>query len=58
MPGSITVRIFAQLGIHLTGSSKADDTTGLCLVLVTPDGERTMKTCLGGIGASVSRRRR
>lgn len=38
---------FAQLGIHLTGSSKADDTTGLCLVLVTPDGERTMKTCLG-----------
>ena len=38
---------FAQLGIHLTGTDKPDDTTGLCLVLVTPDGERTMKTCLG-----------
>lgn len=38
---------FAQLGIHLTGAGKPDDTTGLCLVLVTPDGERTMKTCLG-----------
>ena len=38
---------FAQFGIHLTGTDKPDDTTGLCLVLVTPDGERTMKTCLG-----------
>ena len=38
---------FAQLGIRLTGAAKPDDTTGLCLVLVTPDGERTMKTCLG-----------
>ena len=38
---------FSQLGIHLTGTGKPHDTTGLCLVLVTPDGERTMKTCLG-----------
>ena len=38
---------FADLGIRLTGTGKPDDPTGLCLVLVTPDGERTMKTCLG-----------
>ena len=38
---------FADLGIRLTGAGKPDDPTGLCLVLVTPDGERTMKTCLG-----------
>ena len=38
---------FADLGIHLTGAGKPDDPTGLCLVLVTPDGERTMKTSLG-----------
>ena len=38
---------FADLGIRLTGTGKPDDLTGLCLVLVTPDGERTMKTCLG-----------
>lgn len=38
---------FATLGIHLTGGLKATLQTGLCLVLVTPDGERTMKTYLG-----------
>jgi sugar/nucleoside kinase (ribokinase family) len=38
---------FTQLGIHLTGRSKPQEQTGLCLILVTPDGERTMKTCLG-----------
>ena len=38
---------FADLGIRLTGAGKPDEPTGLCLVLVTPDGERTMKTCLG-----------
>lgn len=37
----------AALGIHLTGALKAVEPTGLCLVLVTPDGERTMKTYLG-----------
>jgi sugar/nucleoside kinase (ribokinase family) len=38
---------FAQLGIHLTGNLKPSVHTGLCLILVTPDGERTMKTYLG-----------
>lgn len=38
---------FAGLGIHLTGRPKLQAQTGLCLVLVTPDGERTMKTYLG-----------
>ena len=38
---------FARLGIHLTGTPKPQEHTGLCLVLVTPDGERTMKTYLG-----------
>jgi len=38
---------FARLGIHLTGTLKPQAQTGLCLVLVTPDGERTMKTYLG-----------
>jgi sugar/nucleoside kinase (ribokinase family) len=38
---------FNKLGIHLTGKPKSSDQTGLCLILVTPDGERTMKTCLG-----------
>ncbi len=38
---------FNKLGIHLTGVPKASGQTGLCLILVTPDGERTMKTYLG-----------
>lgn len=38
---------FARLGIRLTGTGKPGGTTGLCLVLVTPDGERTMRTSLG-----------
>ncbi|HEY7489892.1 MAG TPA: adenosine kinase [Candidatus Tectomicrobia bacterium] len=38
---------FARLGIRLTGTPKPALQTGLCLVLVTPDGERTLKTYLG-----------
>ena len=38
---------FAALGIRLTATLKPVEPTGLCLVLVTPDGERTMKTYLG-----------
>ena len=38
---------FASLGIHLTGRLKPGLQTGLCLILITPDGERTMKTYLG-----------
>src|SRR5215467_4004207 len=32
---------FARLGIRLTSTLKLQEQTGLCLVLVTPDGERT-----------------
>jgi sugar/nucleoside kinase (ribokinase family) len=38
---------FASLGIRLTGNLKPHEQTGLCLILITPDGERTMKTYLG-----------
>ena len=38
---------FDALGIHLTATQKPHNQNGLCLVLVTPDGERTMKTYLG-----------
>ncbi|MGQ4807144.1 Ribokinase [Candidatus Entotheonellaceae bacterium PAL068K] len=38
---------FKQQGIRLTATPKADDQTGVCLILITPDGERTMKTYLG-----------
>jgi sugar/nucleoside kinase (ribokinase family) len=38
---------FATLGIHLVSHPKPTLQTGLCLILVTPDGERTMKTYLG-----------
>ena len=44
--GNHYAKDFERLGIRLTGSPKPGDQTGLCLVLVTPDGERTMKTCL------------
>lgn len=45
--GSHYAKDFERLGIHLTGKSKPGHQTGLCLILVTPDGERTMKTYLG-----------
>ncbi|ETX08680.1 MAG: hypothetical protein ETSY2_03970, partial [Candidatus Entotheonella gemina] len=45
--GSHYAEDFNKLGIHLTGTPKSGDQTGLCLILVTPDGERTMKTYLG-----------
>jgi len=38
---------FARLGIPLTSTLKPTVQTGLCLILITPDGERTMKTYLG-----------
>ncbi len=38
---------FNRLGVGLTGVPKPNDQTGLCLILVTPDGERTLKTHLG-----------
>lgn len=38
---------FAALGIRLASHPKPMLQTGLCLILITPDGERTMKTYLG-----------
>ena len=45
---------FARLAIHLTGTLKPAMHTGVCLILVTPDGERTMKTSLGASGQLTS----
>ena len=38
---------FATQGIRLASHRKPSLQTGLCLILITPDGERTMKTHLG-----------
>ncbi|MCS7000070.1 MAG: adenosine kinase [Bacteroidota bacterium] len=38
---------FADLGIALHAPRLPGEATGTCIVLVTPDGERTMQTCLG-----------
>jgi sugar/nucleoside kinase (ribokinase family) len=37
---------FNRYGVHLTGKPKKG-TTGTCVILITPDGERTMNTHLG-----------
>ncbi len=38
---------FSQLGIAMGTSVVVDQTTGTCACLITPDAERTMRTCLG-----------
>ena len=38
---------FEKLGIELSGSVENGGMTGTSLILITPDGERTMRTCLG-----------
>ena len=35
------------LGTQFASAQKTDGVTGTCLVMVTPDAERTMRTCLG-----------
>jgi len=37
---------FNDLGIHLSADAVSGDTTGTCLVLITPDSERTLNTTL------------
>ncbi|CAN5571606.1 adenosine kinase [soil metagenome] len=37
---------FEQLGIAMGNPIVANQTTGTCVVLITPDAERTMRTCL------------
>ncbi len=41
-----------ELGVHFdTKKSRHGDPTGHCVVLITPDAQRTMNTCLGVAGA-------
>lgn len=37
---------FEQLGIEIGNPAIVDETTGTCLSIITPDAERTMRTCL------------
>jgi len=37
---------FEQLGIEIGNPAIIDETTGTCLAIITPDAERTMRTCL------------
>ncbi|MFO0847042.1 MAG: adenosine kinase [Gemmataceae bacterium] len=39
-------REFEQLGIDFGNPAIVDETTGTCVSIVTPDAERTMRTCL------------
>jgi sugar/nucleoside kinase (ribokinase family) len=39
-------REFEQLGIEIGNPAIVDETTGTCLSIITPDAERTMRTCL------------
>ena len=48
--GALYRRSLAQVGVESSLGS-ADGPTGSCLVLVTPDGERTMQTSLGSSAA-------
>jgi sugar/nucleoside kinase (ribokinase family) len=44
--GSFYVEECGSMGIAFEGVRYADGTTGTCLSVVTPDAERTMRTCL------------
>ncbi len=48
--GSFYSREFEELGIELSANFMDDFPTGTCVVLITPDSERTMNTCLGATG--------
>ncbi len=39
-------REFEQLGIDIGNPAIVDETTGTCVCIITPDAERTMRTCL------------
>lgn len=39
-------REFEQLGIDIGNPAIVDETTGTCVCVITPDAERTMRTCL------------
>jgi sugar/nucleoside kinase (ribokinase family) len=45
--GKFYLEEFNNLGINLSTSLNEEQPTGTCLILITPDGERTMLTSLG-----------
>ena len=45
--GGVFRASLANVGVDFATGATADDATGSCLILVTPDGERTMQTHLG-----------
>ncbi len=46
---------FEELGIDFGNPALVGETTGTCVCLITPDAERTMRTCLG-VGRQLSAR--
>jgi sugar/nucleoside kinase (ribokinase family) len=51
--GDVFASQFSELGIELNAYRLADQPTGTCLAIITPDAERTMCTCLGASGSIV-----
>jgi sugar/nucleoside kinase (ribokinase family) len=47
VPGALYRESMAQAGVEFDVEAASGSPTGTCLVLVTPDGERTMQTALG-----------
>ena len=45
--GAVFTHDLDAMGVRFGGAPLADSVTGRCLINVTPDGERTMTTCLG-----------
>ena len=45
--GNFYLEEFRDLGVELNSRQISDEPTGTCIVLITPDSERTMITCLG-----------
>lgn len=48
--GDFYAKEFEELGIELSADFIDEYPTGTCVVLITPDSERTMMTCLGATG--------
>ncbi|MDG1474694.1 MAG: adenosine kinase [Porticoccaceae bacterium] len=45
--GDLYIGDLSDLGVDFSGTRAPNAATGKCLVMVTPDAERTMNTCLG-----------
>ena len=45
--GDLYISDLSDLGVDFSGTRASNTATGQCLVMVTPDAERTMNTCLG-----------